>query len=160
MEDNKSRFAIANAELNERTRTAALRKFVSKFLKSVLPVFDEMTKDFLEKKEIDGFYLQTDLLKHFEDKLAVLDRAFKPENYIKEIILYGERCLHAKSGGNCSCVSRRAKNAERDKNIIRRYQTLFEAGKKRDAASIIAKSYNLTPTQVRNIIRQHKKNES
>jgi hypothetical protein len=157
---NKNRFAIARAELDERTIHAALNKAVSKVLKSVLPVFGAITRDFLERKEIDGFYLRDDLINQFEQKLDVLGRALKPEIFTKEMILYGERRLHAKAGGNSSAVARQAKNSERDKNIILRYQALCERGCKSGAASIIAKSYNLTPTQARNIIRQHKKNES
>jgi hypothetical protein len=156
----KSRFSIARAELNERTIYSALDKAVSKILKSVSPVFDEITKDFLEKKEIDGFYSRDDLIDQFEQKLDVLRRSLKPEIFTKEIILYGERRLHAKSGGNLSVAARQAKNADRDRKIILRYQAISKQGHKSGAASIIAKSYNLTPTQVRNIIRQHKKNES
>ncbi len=75
-----------------------------------------------------------------------------PEHVIKEIILYGERRLHAKSGGHHSAMLRQAKNQDRDKTIIQRYQMLCEANCKSGAASIIAKSHNLTPTQVLNIV--------
>lgn len=157
MEDKKSRFAITNAELNERTRKAALRKANSKILKLLESSTDKMMKDFLENPVIDGFYSSHDLKTLYMATVRPILKGL-PDIYIKELILYGERRVHAKAGGNGTGVKSREKNAERDKKIIHRYQKFCEAGKKRDAAAIIAKTYKLTPTQVRNIIR--KKNEN
>jgi hypothetical protein len=158
----KSRFAIARAELDERTIHASLKKSISKIQNLLWPEMEEHDNDFFENQVIGGYCSEADYEIYINQKLVLLRRILKkaPDILIKEMIIYGERRLHAKIGGERSTVDRELKNSARNKIIIHRYQALCQAGKQRDAASIIAKSNNLTATQVRNIIRLHKKNEN
>ncbi|MGJ0486784.1 MAG: hypothetical protein ACR65R_19940 [Methylomicrobium sp.] len=158
--EEKSRFAIARAELDERTIQASLKKSISKIQNLLWPEWEEHYKDFFENQLIDGFCSEADCESYLNQKLALLRRILikkAPDIIIKEMIIYGERRLHAKIGGKRSTIDRELKNSARNKIILHRYQALCQVGKQRDAASIIAKSNNLTATQVRNIIRQHKK---
>jgi len=157
MDDNKSRFEIAFAELDERSKLASLKNTNSKILKSVMSEIEEINQDFF-KKEKEGYFLKSDYEIVVNDKMACIRRHLKLQKYIDDLARYGERRLHAKAGGKRSGILRQTKNMERDENLIRDYARLCKDGKKINAASIIAKTYQLTPTQVRNIIR--KKNEN
>jgi hypothetical protein len=153
---DESRFALANAELNARTRTIALTKGVSKILKSLKTATDTLLRDFLANPVSEGLYSREDLEKRY---IAAIRPVLKelPELLLKELLLYGERRLRAKAGGKLSVSLRQEKIAARNKIIIQRHQALSKIGKKRAAAAIIAKAFKLTATQVRSIIRNEKK---
>ena len=157
MEDDKSRFAIAKAELDESSIKASLKNTSSKILKSVFSELDEIKQDFF-KKENEGYFLKSDFEHYVNDVMACVHHTVKVKKYIDGIIHSGERRLHSKAGGERSGILRQSKNEKRDENIIRDYEKLCAEGKKHNAASIIAKKNQLTPPQVRNIIR--KKNEN